>query len=637
VFILGVNYWPRTSSIDMYREMNAEDIGKDLEVIKNLGFNAVRIFILLRDFVDENGDIDAKRVDFVKAIGEKAKELGLSLYPTLITIHMSGRNWHSSLIKGSLYDLKTLDAMQVFLAKIVRELKSIESIRGWILTNEASLVEAPPDAESYRAWARSLVLVVKAIDDSRPLGLGDLVPFVPGTDPESLDTLPIDFVDLHIYNYDNDEVRQSLYYSAISSLFIAENRPVIVEELGCSSAVFSEDSVAQFMSVVLHSLLCNGVSGAFLWCFADYVPEKEHLFEFHPYEMRFGVVRSDGSPKPVATVVRNFSRLLEELERMGLGEKFVARPREVAVVLVRNELSTTTTRLIGFDLRPGLSAVIESYVMFKGVSAPVTLVYEASVGMTRYKLYALPSIRLASVTTWRRLKSEAMNGAVIYASILRSRENPHGIASHVWEELFGVSPKLKACAIGRALEGPIVLEFLEDFGSVKRGERIRVRLGTRFSAEIFAWEAEPTSARVAAVLPDGTPAIFVNSVGKGFTVLSIIPLEYVLASNDRIDRASKDAETIYKFYESLVELARVERLFIARDPRVEVEYFKGKKECIVFVINHSYDHIEEVVVKCASKIKSVDKLGGDASLENFEGNELRLRMPSRSVIVLRVS
>ncbi len=635
MFVLGVNYWPRRSSLDMYREMNLDEVGQDLEEVKNLGFNAVRMFVLLRDFVDENGDLDERRIEFLKKVDEKAAQLGLALYPTLLTIHMSGRNWGCPFIKRSLYSLESLDVMQVVLAKLVNELKNLRSVKGWVLCNELSLVEEPPSAESYRALVRSLALVVKALDESRPLGLGDLIPFVPGTDPESLNTLPIDFVDLHVYNYDNDEVRQSLFPSALASLFLAEGKTVIVEELGCSSALFDEESRARFVNVVLHSLLSNGVSGAFVWCFADYPPEKEHLFEDHPHELRFGVLREDGSPKPVASIIRSFSQLLDLLEKEGVGRKYVLRPREVAVVLPKRALKSAGFRDPKECLE--LSAALESYVLFKGVSAPATLIYEPHVLGSNYKLYALPSLRIASVSTWRYLKSRAMEGAVVYASIARLREEAHGAPSHVWEELFGVRPRLRACSIGKAVEGPLIVEFVEGFGSVKRGDRIRVRSGRRFDIELFLWEAEPVNARVIATLPNGSPAILLNNVGRGSAILSLIPFEALLATNDVVDRSSGDLFPLYELYRSLATLAGISIRFESGNPRVELEYFEGRKGWILFVINHSYADLENVVVRSSDKIRNVDKLGGDASLVGFKDSEIELRMPSRSVAVLKVS
>ncbi|NPA96267.1 MAG: cellulase family glycosylhydrolase [Crenarchaeota archaeon] len=634
MFILGVNYWPRRSSLEMLRRGSIDEIAEDLAKVKELGFDAVRIFMLLRDVVDPDHGIVEDRVELFEKVLEKARELGLSVYPTLITVHMSGRNWFNPLSKGSVYTLETLDAMQIFLASIVSRLRSHESVKGWVLTNEISLVEQPPNPSAYRAFTRSLILTIKGVDHDRPVGLGDITFFVPGTDPESIDTIPVDFIDIHLYYYDNDDVRQSLAYSALASLYMSTGKPVIVEEFGCSTHVFDEESHARFVNAVLHSLLANNVSGAFLWCFADYVQEAEHLFEHHPYELGFGVLRNDGSEKPVASVIKHFSSLIKTLEKEGLWDGYELRGRDVAIVLTRHGWGGTT-----FSPNGKLAAVasaLESYVLMKGASAPVTMLPEHLVGSSNHALYVLPSIVRACVSTWRSLLAKAFEGSSVYASVLRIERGAHQGPSHVWMELFGAKPKLKACRIGRAIEGVVTLEFVQDFGSIAKGTRIRLRVGDRIGEKLFAWEIEPEKAEVVATLGDGTPAVVVNSLGKSYAILSAVPIEAILASQHVVDRSSSDVKAIYDFYSALLELAGVERIFVSSDPRVELEYFLGKKDCIAIAVNHSYDDIE-TLIKSSSKVKNVEKIGGDAELLGVEDSSaIRLRMPGKSSAVLKI-
>ncbi len=634
MFILGVNYWPRKSSLEMLRKGSLEEVAKDLAVIRELGFNAVRLFLLLRDVVDPDEGILSDRLELFAKIVEKGGELGLAMYPTLVTIHMSGHNWANPLLEGKLFSLETLDNLQVFIARIVSELREHASIKGWILTNEISLVEKPPNPKAYRAFARSLILTVKGVDHERPVGLGDIVFFVPGTDPESMDTIPADFVDLHIYYYDNDDVRQGLAYSALASLYSASGKPVVIEEFGCSTHVFDEESHARFANALLHSLLANGVSGAFIWCFADYVQEAEHLFEYHPYELGFGIVRKDGSLKPVAQVIKQFSELLKELESEGLGDEYSLRKREVAIVATRHCWSAVPFVSRGSDV--ATLSCLECYTLFKGVSAPVTMLPEHLVGKSSYKLYALPSIVIASVSTWRSLLAKAVEGSVVYASILRIPSEAHKGPCHVWEELFGVKPKLKACRVGRPVEGLVTIEFVKDFGPLAKGARLRIKVGSRVSERIFCWEADAEKAEVLAVFSDGSPAIFLHSVGKGYAVLSVVPIEALLASQDAVDRASSDVRVVYGFFDALAELAGVERLFVSSDPRVEVEYYVGKKGAMVFAVNHSHEDLEVEVRARDRKVKNVDKVGGDASVKEVGDDAVRLSMPGRSVAVLKV-
>jgi hypothetical protein len=71
----------------------------------------------------------------------------------------------------------------------------------------------------------------------------------------------------------------------------------------------SEEEAATYYREVLERLVESGAAGAYAWCYADYDPL---LWDRPPFdralrERTFGLVRSDGSPKPAAEVFRSFA------------------------------------------------------------------------------------------------------------------------------------------------------------------------------------------------------------------------------------------------------------------------------------------------------------------------------------------
>jgi len=91
---------------------------------------------------------------------------------------------------------------------------------------------------------------------------------------------------------------------------------------------------------VLPRLVAAGAAGAMLWCFADY---HESLWDRPPcdealHERSFGLVRSDGSPKPHARTLARFARTApqrrsESLDRVVLDvtpEAYYRAPEEHA-------------------------------------------------------------------------------------------------------------------------------------------------------------------------------------------------------------------------------------------------------------------------------------------------------------------
>jgi len=72
----------------------------------------------------------------------------------------------------------------------------------------------------------------------------------------------------------------------------------------------SEEDFAEFLSLTIPKLQESGATGAMLWCYADYIPE---LWDLPPcqnavHERFFGLVRPDGSLKPHARVIQEFSK-----------------------------------------------------------------------------------------------------------------------------------------------------------------------------------------------------------------------------------------------------------------------------------------------------------------------------------------
>jgi endo-1,4-beta-mannosidase len=75
-------------------------------------------------------------------------------------------------------------------------------------------------------------------------------------------------------------------------------------------ACLTEEEMATYCSEVLERLHRIGALGAFWWNWADYAAELENTppFDGAPHEMSFGIVRSDGSEKPVAHALQRFAQ-----------------------------------------------------------------------------------------------------------------------------------------------------------------------------------------------------------------------------------------------------------------------------------------------------------------------------------------
>jgi endo-1,4-beta-mannosidase len=79
---------------------------------------------------------------------------------------------------------------------------------------------------------------------------------------------------------------------------------------GSEFACLDETEMATYARAVLERLHAQGRLGAYWWCWADYHDDLRTTppFDRAPHELTFGIVRSDGTTKPVATALSVFAR-----------------------------------------------------------------------------------------------------------------------------------------------------------------------------------------------------------------------------------------------------------------------------------------------------------------------------------------
>jgi hypothetical protein len=79
----------------------------------------------------------------------------------------------------------------------------------------------------------------------------------------------------------------------------------------------TEDENAAYCTSVLERLHADGRLGAYWWCWADYAGDLHDVppFDRAPHERTFGMVRADGSEKPVAAALAAFAREQRDVVR----------------------------------------------------------------------------------------------------------------------------------------------------------------------------------------------------------------------------------------------------------------------------------------------------------------------------------
>ncbi len=354
VYPIGVNYWPRRTAVEMWSHWDPEGIVRDLREIRALGLNTIRFFLRTADFADEEGNLKSEALERLDVFLGLCREQGLFVLPTFFVGHMSGTNFPIPWEKGHDFytDPEVLARSRHFVRGIVSDYRDGEAILGWILSNEITNHTGKRETHILLSWMQELYLAIRELDPRRPIGVGDGADDLKGEGlgfPErALEGIGDlkqgeDFVSLQHYYNDPDPLRLSHAPAAMVRLCDI-GLPVLVEEFGVSTGLWSEEAQAVYFRVVLFSTWAAGAAGVLAWCWSDFPTVDLPPYTHHPFELSFGITRADGSEKPAAEEMRRFSRVMREVGATGCSP--VAPQAAILILSTSTTLSVPWTGLI---------------------------------------------------------------------------------------------------------------------------------------------------------------------------------------------------------------------------------------------------------------------------------------------------
>jgi len=371
-FILGVNYWPRRKAMYWWNNFDAGEVREEFSLIRELGLNVVRLFLLWDDFQPEPTSVSLDAIKNLTTVADIAASKGLGLDVTFFTGHMSGPNWSPGWLLGGtdhpypnfeprreivsrgkvvaegyrnmFHDEIALNAERLMLKTVVGTLKDHPAIWMWNLGNEPDLFAWPNSYKDGAAWTKEMVGQIKSIDPKHLVTVGlhsaeihfdtgfRIDKVYPETDVAVMHSYPM-YTPWARHPLDPDYVPFTCALTAALG-----GKPVLMEEFGGCTAqpgqpshtmkwietngrereqfMSGEEDFAEYIRLVLPKLQHSGATGAMLWCYADYVPE---LWDLPPcqnaqHERFFGLVRPDGSLKPHAKIIQDFAKTRPKVE-----------------------------------------------------------------------------------------------------------------------------------------------------------------------------------------------------------------------------------------------------------------------------------------------------------------------------------
>jgi endo-1,4-beta-mannosidase len=359
-FLLGVNYWPRRKAMYCWSQFDEGEVRDEFSLIHEVGLSLVRIFLLWEDFQPEPDQISTVSLANLIKVCDIADSLNLKLDVTFFTGHMSGPSWAPAwMLQGEkpIYIRQVVSAGKVVesgyrnpysdagviraeilqLKSVIASIKEHPAIYCWNLGNEPDLFAFPPSDQVGEEWASALVDAIHEEDTSHPVTCGLHLASLLYNNGLRVDQIfsKMDFAVMHAYpmyapGLAKDPLDVDFVPFTCALTTAISGKPVLMEEFGGCTAppgrdsyewewtgygqemsqfMASEEALAEYYATVLPRLVEVGVIGALAWCFADYDPslwDKPPCIESR-HERYFGLVRPDGSLKPHARVLREFS------------------------------------------------------------------------------------------------------------------------------------------------------------------------------------------------------------------------------------------------------------------------------------------------------------------------------------------
>src|SRR5829696_4809154 len=73
-FTLGVNYWPRRKAMYWWNDFDAGEVREEFSIIREIGLNVVRIFLLWDDFQPQPTSVSKEAIDHLVKVADIAGE-----------------------------------------------------------------------------------------------------------------------------------------------------------------------------------------------------------------------------------------------------------------------------------------------------------------------------------------------------------------------------------------------------------------------------------------------------------------------------------------------------------------------------------------------------------------------------------
>ena len=636
---MGAHWVPARAAMQWPVQWDPKDIEADFAKMHELGYSIVRLDMMWAWFEPRPGDYNPQAFEQLDSLLLLAHKYQIYLHPSLFIGGEVGEAYWDVPWRHGRHPHADPDMLRLetnLAAEFGRHYAKESAIIGWDLTDEPPFWIVGGGATSDAAainWTRLIVDGIRQYDKLHPI--------VVGTSGEEISHGPfradaiskfVDFFSVHPFTLYAPELFPDALlsvrgtYGAAFEIALSQGagRPVMIHEMGASSAQFSPERIAAYDRAQIYSGIGAGSIGVDLWCYTDASPEQFHKVPYlrTPQETGWGMTTWDRQDKPLAREFKKISQVVSRLDLTGIA----AAAADVGIVIpdewAKPHGDFSHFGLTGPEVTPYVSTADEvaghaqpdvssanrwlmgsaltSFILARRAHLKADFPREYDDWAKRPMLFmpspitstADPFLAHVHSDFYEKAKQYVENGGFLYASMASDGAIPE-MAS-----LFG------ARLVDRVPSSEVTLKITAAFGDLKPGDTFHYSVPTQ-SIESWGTILELTTGKIIAVDQDGRPALVTNEVGRGKTLLSAYPLEHYLAN---VPAVFDQPENTHRIYEAFRDWVGIKPAFSADQASVEISSLTGDHRGYVVLVNHAAKP-QSFTVFTTTGARSISRIG----------------------------
>lgn len=641
--VIGANWVSAQAGLLWPVHWDARAIDADFATMARMGFNTVRLDLMWAWFEPRPGYYNPEAFEQFDYLIKLSHKYGIYLNPILFTGGEVGEAWWD--VPWRMGRDPQSDPLMLYLEtnlaeEFGRRYAHETAILAWDLADEPPFWisrQATTDAMAAN-WTRLIAGAIRKHDKLHPI--------VVGTDTADLNHGPfrpdviaddVDFFSIHPYTIYTSSlfpdpmvsVRGTYGAAFATTLDLGAGKPVLLQELGASSAQYSPEKITQFERTSYYSALAAGNNGFLPWVFSDAAPEQYHKVPYlrSPHETQFGLVTWDHKIKPRGSAFERFGKIVSRMDLAG-----VSVPQGDLAILMPTEWSIVRGNHSGFGLTGPSSIPYVSVSEGGAVNGDATAPYEGNQWLMssvlsayilahqagwapalprehgdwrQYPMLILPSPVTATdpidihvhTDFWAKVQDYVRKGGVIYASIGADAAIPGMTA------LFG------ARMTDSQPVDELTLKFVKPFGSFQSGDTLQYPVPGK-DMKYWGTGLDVTSGKVIAVDQEGRPALVTHKFGTGKTLISAYPLEAYLGNT--VNAFERPGAGYARLFAAIRDWSGVQPLVRTDQPDIEAAALNATNRGYIVLVNHGgADRQARIITKLP--IHSLKKLDVDGS------------------------